>query len=221
MERGPIKGGGHETKHYWSSTRSGNSRCGSRLNPCAGATSGPQLFTSGGGPTSPYKTEGQADAPTLHFNTADTNPTSAYVTGRPDQATQTWTGNGSEKLPCPGGIHWISNKNNLTVSHCLEYTPPEPPTWTPPEYPPFTPKECVEYRLEKSTSTWDGETGTWSAWTDWPDAGPKDWGVVPDRCVPATTVERTWLMVTGTASRECSRSARRPITTGELWSAPS
>ena len=58
--------------------------------------------------------------------------------------------------------------------------PPEPPAWTPPTYPPFTPEACTDYRLEKSTSTWDGETGTWSEWTDWPDAGPLAWGVVPD-----------------------------------------
>ncbi len=56
----------------------------------------------------------------------------------------------------------------------------EPPTWEPPQYPPFNPEECVEYRLAKATSTWDGETGTWSEWKDWPGADPLDWGAVPD-----------------------------------------
>jgi hypothetical protein len=53
------------------------------------------------------------------------------------------------------------------------------PEWKPPSYPPFDPKPCTEYRLEKSTSTWNGQTGTWSAWTDLPDVGPLAWGDIP------------------------------------------
>lgn len=56
---------------------------------------------------------------------------------------------------------------------------PEIPEWTEPQYPPFNPQPCTEYRLEKKTSTWDADTGTWSAWTDWPGAGPLDWGQMP------------------------------------------
>lgn len=31
--------------------------------------------------------------------------------------------NGSEHIPCDYGIHWISNDNVLTISHCLEAPP--------------------------------------------------------------------------------------------------
>ena len=58
-----------------------------------------------------YKKSGSA----YHFNTPDVNPQSAYVVDG-----HTWTGNGSEHLPCEFGIHWIHNKNVLTVSHCLD-----------------------------------------------------------------------------------------------------
>lgn len=51
---------------------------------------------------------------------------------------------------------------------------PEIPEWTPPTYPPFNVPECQEYQIEKWTSTYDGDTGTWSAWADWPGAGPVD-----------------------------------------------
>ena len=70
-----------------------------------------------------YKHSGSA----IHFNTPDTNPSSAYT------ATHTWSGNGSEHLPCPGGIHWINNDSNLIVSHCLPYettTTTDPATTT-------------------------------------------------------------------------------------------
>lgn len=81
---------------------------------------------------SSYKESGAA----WHFNTPHSNPTSASVAERQ----QTWTGHGSEHLPCANGIHWISNSNVLTISHCLEGTdttePPqttEPPETTAPE----------------------------------------------------------------------------------------
>lgn len=64
---------------------------------------------------SSYKESGAA----WHFNTpAGITPTSASVAER----NQTWTGNGSDNLPCPYGIHWISNNNVLTISHCLSST---------------------------------------------------------------------------------------------------
>lgn len=78
--------------------------------------------------TEPTKVVGSG--PTIHWETPDTNPDWAYSTRH------YWEGNGSEHLPCPGGIHWIDNKNVLTISHCLE-TPgttttstTEPPTTT-------------------------------------------------------------------------------------------
>lgn len=52
--------------------------------------------------------------PTVHFETPDTNPTEAFT------ERHVWEGNGSDNLPCEGGIHWIDNNNVLTVSHCLE-----------------------------------------------------------------------------------------------------
>lgn len=52
-----------------------------------------------------------------HFETpAGVVPVLASVAER----SQTWTGNGSDNLPCPYGIHWISNENMLTISHCLD-----------------------------------------------------------------------------------------------------
>lgn len=56
----------------------------------------------------------QISGPTVHYETPDTNPQSAFT------ERNTWTGNGSEHLPCEFGIHWIDNHNVLTVSHCLE-----------------------------------------------------------------------------------------------------
>ena len=50
---------------------------------------------------------------TVHYETPHTNPSSAYTDRN------VWTGNGSELLPCEGGIHWIDNENLLTISHCL------------------------------------------------------------------------------------------------------
>ena len=44
---------------------------------------------------------------------------------------------------------------------------PEIPEWFEPTYPPFTVPECQEYLIDKQVSTWDADTGTWSAWTDW------------------------------------------------------
>ena len=60
----------------------------------------------------PYKVVGGGE--TAHYNTPDTNPQSAF------SERHQWVGNGSEHLPCPYGIHWIDNKNVLTISHCLE-----------------------------------------------------------------------------------------------------
>ena len=52
--------------------------------------------------------------PTVHFETPDVQPVAAFTDRH------VWSGNGSEHLPCEGGIHWIDNQNILTVSHCLE-----------------------------------------------------------------------------------------------------
>lgn len=62
---------------------------------------------------SPSKIVGNDANPTVHYNTPDTDPTVAFT------ERNSWTGNGSEHLPCPNGIHWIDNKNVLTISNCL------------------------------------------------------------------------------------------------------
>lgn len=77
----------------------------------ATATSGPTLNVDGV-EYSPTKIVGNGE--THHYETPDTNPTAAFTDRN------TWTGNGSENLPCEGGIHWIDNKNVLTISNCLE-----------------------------------------------------------------------------------------------------
>lgn len=72
-----------------------------------------------------YLESSHGGAFTFHYETPDTNPTLAFT------QRHLWTGNGSENLPCEGGIHWIDNKNVLTISHCLPYT--QPTTTTIPE----------------------------------------------------------------------------------------
>ena len=76
---------------------------------------------------SPTKSVG--NGPTNHYETPGANP-SAAVSDRHE-----WTGNGSENLPCEGGIHWIDNANVLTISHCLDVpeTSTVPPQSTVPE----------------------------------------------------------------------------------------
>ncbi len=76
--------------------------------------SGDHVLTVDGQEYSPTKVVGNANDPTVHYETPDTNPGAAF-TERHD-----WVGNGSEKLPCEFGIHWIDNANVLTISNCLE-----------------------------------------------------------------------------------------------------
>lgn len=66
----------------------------------------------------PTKVVGDYNFPTVHYETPDTDPQEAAAWR--DWYWQTWTGNGSDLLPCEFGIHWISNANVLTVSHCLD-----------------------------------------------------------------------------------------------------
>jgi LPXTG-motif cell wall-anchored protein len=59
---------------------------------------------------------------TVHFDTPGaTTVTSASTTANGGQK---WDGaNGAEKLPCPGGIHWVSNDSRLVISHCNDAPP--------------------------------------------------------------------------------------------------
>lgn len=68
-----------------------------------------------------YTSTKETPGGTISWETSDTNPTSALFAER----NQTWGygGNGSDHLPCPYGIHWISNANVLTISNCLEAPP--------------------------------------------------------------------------------------------------
>lgn len=75
--------------------------------------------------------------------------------------------------------------NKLTALAALALTLAVPATaaasngYTPPTYPPHDPAPCTEHRLEKATATWSSTTG-WSAFTDWPGAGPLEWNVTPN-----------------------------------------
>jgi len=109
---------------------------------------------------SPTKVVG--NGPTYHFETPDANPQAAST------SRHTWSGHGSENLPCEGGIHWIDNENVLTISHCLE-TPPEtttttePPTTTTTEPPTTTTTEPATTTTtvpETTTTTEPEETTT-------------------------------------------------------------
>ena len=55
----------------------------------------------------------KVSGPVIHFETPGSNPQVAFT------ARNTWTGHGSENLPCNGGVHWIDNANVLTISNCL------------------------------------------------------------------------------------------------------
>lgn len=88
----------------------------------------------------------QISGPTVHYETPDVNPQVAYT------ERHVWEGNGSDNLPCEYGIHWIDNKNLLTVSHCLE-GPDETTTTTQPEPSTTTTTEPPTTTVPSSTST--------------------------------------------------------------------
>lgn len=123
----------------------------------AGATSD-FLLTVDGATYSPTKVVGSG--PTYHFETPDANPQAAST------SRHTWSGHGSENLPCEGGIHWIDNANVLTISHCLEVptttTTTEPPTTTTTEPPTTTTTEPPTTTTvpETTTTTEPPETTT-------------------------------------------------------------
>jgi LPXTG-motif cell wall-anchored protein len=78
----------------------------------AGASDGDHTLTVNGQNYQSYKHSGDA----IHWET----PTPTVESASFPERQQVWSDNGSEQLPCEGGIHWISNLNVLTVSHCLE-----------------------------------------------------------------------------------------------------
>lgn len=95
----------------------------------------------------------QISGPTVHYETPDINPQAAF------SDRHVWSGNGSEHLPCPAGIHWIDNKNVLTISHCLEGEPPSsttttvPPTTTTSSSTTTTAPEVTTTTIASSTTT--------------------------------------------------------------------
>ncbi len=71
---------------------------------------GTHTLTVDGTVYAPSKVVGSG--PTVHYFTPGATPSVAFT------ERHTWTGNGSDNLPCEGLLHWIDNKNVLTISHC-------------------------------------------------------------------------------------------------------
>ena len=85
----------------------------------ASATEDTHFLTMNGTEYQSYKHSGDA----IHWNTPtpDPSPPVAFFTER----NQKWDGNGKEWLVgCETGLHWISNDNVLTISHCLDVEEP-------------------------------------------------------------------------------------------------
>ena len=114
------------------------------------------LLTVDGVTYAPTKTVGEG--PTYHFETPGANPQAAFTDRH------TWSGHGSENLPCEGGIHWIDNENALTISHCLEVptttTTVPPTTTTEPPTTTTTVPETTTTTEPPSTTTTQPETST-------------------------------------------------------------
>lgn len=87
----------------------------------------------------------EVSGPVRHYETPDTSPLEAY------SDRHVWEGNGSEWLPCEGGIHWIDNANVLTVSHCLDVPPTTTTTTTEP--PPTTTTTTTTTQPPVTTTT--------------------------------------------------------------------
>lgn len=165
------------------------------LGPAA-ATPG-QVITVDGKSYAATKVSG----PTVHYETPGANPQSAYTDRH------VWTGNGSENLPCEGGIHWIDNRNVLTVSHCLETptttTSPSTTTTTVPRTtttttePPSTTTTTQTSTTSSSTTstTVIGETTTT---TDPQTTTTQPPGCTPETCLPLTGMG-DWLFPTALA----------------------
>ena len=91
--------------------------------PVGASATGHTLVVNGASYES-YQHSGAA----IHWNTPTNTVGSASFNDPETGRNQVWTGNGAEHLPCPGGIHWISNDSVLTISHCLD--DPNPTTTT-------------------------------------------------------------------------------------------
>lgn len=74
------------------------------------------ILTVGQGGVENHYSAVKVSGPVYHYETPETNPD--YAEERMNG--HVWEGHGSEHLPCPGGIHWISNNKLLTISNCLE-----------------------------------------------------------------------------------------------------
>lgn len=111
----------------------------------------------------------QISGPIRHYETPDTQPQVAQ------SDRHVWAGNGSEHLPCEGGIHWIDNENLLTVSHCLEVPPTTtvPPSTTTTTKPPTTTTSTTVPPTTTTTTTVPETTTT---------QPPEDWFTVELAC---------------------------------------
>lgn len=91
-----------------------------------------------------------------HYYTPDVHPLAAHT------ERHVWQGHGQEQLPCEGGIHWVDNKNVLTVSHCLptaDTTTTTAPTTT------TTEPTTTTTTTSPTTTTTEGTTTTTDATT--------------------------------------------------------
>lgn len=79
----------------------------------------------------------------------------------------------------PGQTLTVTGQHDISHAHICK-NEAEKPKYIDPTYPEVNLLPCTEYILEKSVSTWDGDTGLWSAWTDYSGAGPLNWGQIPD-----------------------------------------
>lgn len=120
-----------------------------------------------GTPYDSYQHSGAA----IHWETPGGATTATFA-----ERSQTWnsvTGNGSSKLPCPFGIHWISNENVLTLSHCLDDPYPTSTTGAP------TSTSTTTTSVAPSTSSTTSTTSSTSTTTSTPSE--------PSTSAPTTT----------------------------------
>lgn len=131
----------------------------------------------------------QISGPTIHFETPDTNPSEAFTDRH------VWEGHGSDNLPCEGGIHWIDNRNLLTISHCLLTTTSTTTTVIPTTTSTTAPPTTTTSEVETTTTTAGSSTTTTS--------GPEDTTStttvtsVPPSTSPPTTTAPPELPFTG------------------------
>ncbi len=110
---------------------------------------GGHVLTVDGVQYAPTKVVGSG--PTVHYFTSGGTPSTAF------SERHTWTGNGSDNLPCDGQLHWIDNTRLLVISHC---EPTETTTTTTPTTTTTTVPETTTTTVPETTTTTVPETTT-------------------------------------------------------------